>query len=99
MRMLRTVTSLLSGCWFALPAGAGPAGHTPPDLSNPEIWQEKPAPLGEKEKEEQCRLFQHSACPYAQDAQSDGEREAGRRDRNRYYKAQEEGDWRHVKPR
>lgn len=81
---------------FSLPAAAEPAK---PDLSNPQIWQDAPAPLTEKEREEQCRVFQYSACPYAQDTQSDIQREAQRREQNRHTAVQEEGQWHRVKPR
>lgn len=82
-----------------VPAFANPVETSKPDLHDPQIWQTSPEPLSAQEKEEQCRVFQTSACPYAQDTQSDIQREAQRREQSRYDNIQKEGEWRRVKPR
>lgn len=95
-KIMMLITSLL---FTASSAIADPITPSKPDLRNPAIWQEKPATVSTQEREEQCRTFQASVCPYAQDSLSDAEREAQRRDLNRNVKVREEGEWRRVKPR
>ncbi|MCL5500078.1 hypothetical protein SAMN05216563_104248 [Phytobacter palmae] len=63
-----------------------------PDLSNPEIWQEKKTT--DRENPDPCEVLQPSACPGYDDKKTDLQKEQERREKNRWYKRVETGKWR-----